>query len=454
MSRSELSPIERRVKKHINSHFNDPASARFVLAVSGGPDSMALMHLLHKLGIDLIAAHVNYQKRGGESDRDQELVEKKAKEYGYEVRSLKVEPEASEGMNFQNWARTVRYRFFRDLKQNNDAAAIVTAHHQDDQVETILQKIFRGAGLASWFGMEIREEELFRPLLDSSQAEIDRYVEEESVAYRVDRSNLESAFARNFLRNEWLAELEQFFPGWRQNVLRIREHASQFGAALDHILDEIKNSKDRISRKQWLELQPDLRRSIMLHWLKQKRPGVAVSSEALGELRHAEALSTGKSIQLTDDITLMRDREWFKLVFTGAEPASQVELRPAPLQKKKFRFNDLQFWIEDYGEPDFAKRLYLDVDKIVWPLKLRYWSDGDRFQPLGMDGRQNVADHLTNRKVSAAEKQNALVLQSFEDTICAVIFPLIENRHPPGTISEQMKCDDSTTRALVVELKE
>src|SRR5699024_2899767 len=110
-----------------------------------------------------------------------------------------------------------------------------------------------------------------------------------------------------------------------------------------------------------------------------------------------------------------------------------------------------QFRAKPYQNPDFEQQLYLGWDAIAWPVKLRFWKEGDRFQPLGMEGHQSVADHLANRKISATGKGRALVLEASDGIICAVLFPVEENKLPPGTIAERVKCDEFTDYCLTIK---
>lgn len=453
MSRSGFLPIEEDVQSLLQTHFSNP-NPSFVVGVSGGPDSMALLYLLFRLGAEALVVHVNYGKRGEESEKDATLVEEMAHQWGFDCHTLRPDTEADERKesNFQQWARGFRYDAFRALAAEHRADGIAVAHHKDDQVETILQKLFRGAGLESWSAMEVWDGELFRPLLHHGKDEIESYCKQRSIPYRVDRSNLESKFARNYLRNEWLEDLQQHFPGWQENVLRVASQAELFSSAMQWIAKEITDEQDRISRARLLQLDPSLARALVLHLIKRVEPGIQVSGEALHQLEEIAALQTGKSIQLTQSYFLLRDREWFKIVYEQKEALTVVNLGYRELREKPFSYNGLTFSIGLYGEdPDFEHSLYLDAQQLCWPLKLRNWKEGDAFVPFGMQGHQKVSDHLTNRKISAAHKRKALVIETFEESICAVIFPPIENRTPPGTISEFAKCDSGTEQCLIVK---
>lgn len=451
MSKSDLSPIEDRVHKALQTHFPDNQKPGFIIGVSGGPDSMCLLYVLKKMSVDVLVVHINYGKRGKESDKDAELVEQMAFQWGFDCQILSVDPEEAEGKNFQQWARSVRYDIFRALAAEYDTDGIAVAHHQDDQIETILQKQFRGAGLAGWTGMSVWDGEIFRPLLHTSRKEIEKYIEQENIPFRIDRSNLKSGFARNFLRNEWLTDLENHFPGWRQNVLRIAEQAALFDEAVEWISQQITDKQDRIRREDLLNISPRLRKALVLFKVKRISPDSPIGSGTLDELDNLNRLQTGKSVQLTENLSLMRDREHFKIVYQQPKSLQLLELSKDRLESGAFILNDIVFVIDEFCEPDYDHHLYLDADKIDWPLKLRRWRKGDRFRPFGMEGHQNISDHLTNRKISATEKSQALVLESFEDTICAVIFPPTENRTPPGTISEHVRCGETTRQCLTIK---
>ncbi|MDZ7690412.1 MAG: tRNA lysidine(34) synthetase TilS [Balneolaceae bacterium] len=453
MSRSNLLPIETRVANQVEKCFSSTTDPLFVVGVSGGPDSMALLHILHNIDVRAVVVHVNYQKRGEASDKDQELVEQLSLEWGFDCQTIRLDPDAAEGQNFQQWARRQRYEIFYDLMHEEEADAIITAHHQDDQIETVLQKLFRGAGIESWRGMQVWDPPLFRPLLTTTRKEIDDFVEERAVPFRTDRSNLESDFARNLLRNEWLSKLSDFFPGWRQNVLRIPEQAEVFSEALSFIEVQLTDDHDRLDLQTFSQLQPSLQKAVVLYLLKERDPGITVSTGALDQLDNLADLQTGQSIQLTEQFSLLKDRNYLKLVFEHVDSFSAIELEKNELVDRPFMYNGLIFAIEEFDNPDFDQTLYLDLDTLQWPISLRRWRAGDAFQPFGMEGHQKVADHLTNRKISAAQKDRAMVLESFEETIYAVIFPPLEKLTPPGTISELVKCDDHTSDSLVITWK-
>lgn len=452
MSKSELSPIEKQVRAHLRRHFKKP-DPFFILGVSGGPDSMALMYAFKRLQVRALIVHINYLTRGRESDQDAELVEQMAHMWGFDCHSFRMDHRKAGNENFQQWARDIRYRIFDDLRRENGADAVVTAHHQDDQLETILQKMLRGAGLASWAGMKIQEDHLFRPLLDTSSRAVKKYIDEHQVPYRIDKTNLEKDYARNFLRHEWLPDMEQHFPGWRANLLRVSEQAGVFRQALSTLINkEGRTRGGGLNRNFLIECEPELRKALVLEEIRSIDPDHTISRSALDQLNYLGELQTGRSIQLTDALELLRDRDRFLLQYIGDrkhETPHRMLFREH-LEHEPQSLGDIQFRCDSFEEPDFEHALYLDADRLAWPLNVRLWQHGDRFRPLGMEGTQKVSDHLTNRKVPANRKKEALVIETFEESICAIIFPPFENRGAPGSISEEARCSDSTETCLKI----
>lgn len=450
MNKSSLSQIEGVVQQQLLRCFPDTKSPQFIIAVSGGVDSVCLLHVFHQLNIEAVVAHVNYQKRGSASDKDAQLVKNLSQELSFECKCIEVDPQEAEGQNFQQWAREVRYRFFRDLVAKHNADGIAVAHHRDDQVETVLQKIFRGAGLASWSGMDVWDGELFRPLLHISRKNIEAYAKEKNIPYRTDESNLESDFARNFLRNEWTKKLSEFFPGWQDNILRVGEEAQNYQHALGWIVDHIVDSSG-IDKTAFDDLEPGLQRGLVLYLLKRKDPTLYISQQNLQRIRELPNLQTGKKVELTSYLSIIRDRNYYVIEKEEKAQFDPRKINQSDLEQTELALNNITLSIDPFNDQDLSQGLYLDVDAIAWPITLRRWKAGDRLQPLGMEGHQTVAEHLTNRKVSAVEKKHVLVIESFEETICALIFPPIKNQSSTGTISELAKCDSNTQKCLRIK---
>ena len=447
MSRSASKLIEGSVKEAIKSHFGKPPY--LIAGVSGGADSMALLYLLKQLKVKVHVVHINYGLRGKDSDLDQELVEGMAFEWGMECCSVKVNREDAEDNNLQNWARNIRYSVFSDMKEELSADAIAVAHHQDDQVETILQKVLRGSGPAAWQGMREKDGDLFRPLLAFTKQDILSYCEENGIPFREDESNKSSKYARNLLRNDVAPLLDALIPGWRQNVLDLPEKGRLTETALRHIYKTVTDSGG-INTKKFSVLEPELKKAIVKIFIGQNLSGTTLSKGGLEELSKIEELQVGRKLFLTESKFLFRDRTHFLLGKQTNKEFDEYKLTEESVQKG-FIYRNFTLTLGNKRGSDTD--LFMDASKINWPVYLRYWKRGDRFVPFGMVSSQKISDHLTHRKVASINKEKALILCGRDGTIYTVIFNEVNNKGQFGSISELVKCSGQTKKYLVISFK-
>ncbi len=410
---------------------------------------MALLYLLHQLDAKAVVVHVNYGKRDKQSDLDQELVEQMAFQWGFECCSVALNPTEAEGQNFQNWARDQRYQFFRDLQAENNADAIVTAHHQDDQVETVLQKILRGSSPTAWQGMSIWDGELFRPLLPFPKADILAYCEAEAIPFRVDKSNEDSGFARNFLRNEFAPKMDELFPGWQKNILSLPTYAHTFKESISTLAHQV-SSANNIHLEKFKELPELLKPAVLKTILDKVGLKGAYSKGQLKELAEIELLQTGKKLRIRNFL-LIRDRNE---ILIRPDETDEDSAKSALLNKDWVEKGVQKFGLSIKLNP-FPKKnadLRLDADLLSWPLTLRTWEAGDAFTPLGMEGQQKVSDHLTNRKIPTFNREKALVLCGSDGTIYAIIYPEKSANGEQGAVSEMAKCNPITQTFLTINI--
>ncbi len=424
-----------------------PQEGRLVVGVSGGVDSMVLLHVLQELNRPMVVAHVNYHKRGDESDADEALVRRTAESMQLPCHVLSVHYRRQEG-NFQDWARRIRYRFFDDLRQKHDAVAVVTAHQRGDQVETILMKVLRGAGPLAWEGMKEWDGVLLRPLLQATRSEIEQYAHDHKVPFREDRSNFRSDFARNFLRNEWTPLLDRQFPGWQQNILRLRDWSTQIEGALAEIEKQLKVTDDSWDFDGFCELPPELQRLMIRFWLKKFAPDENPAYGGLRQTGEIHHLQSGQFLSISPAIRLWRDRD--RLFFRKEDQPAQIigqHIEKEQLLEGNVIAGFAEFSLSDEYPRNYSEKLYCRLKDDDWPLIVRSWKPGDRFQPLGMKGRQLVSDFLTNRKVPSYRRKEVLVAVSSDQTICAVIFPPVSGLEPGG-IAEKVRCPEQPAEVL------
>lgn len=439
MSKSEYLLIEQGISNKVSRYFS--GTPKFVIGVSGGADSMLLLYAFKQLEISCFVVHINYGLRGVESDKDQELVEQMSFEWGFECCSVRLNTEEVQTGNFQNWARNERYKIFEDIAEEVKADAVVIAHHQDDQIETIIQKLFRGSSPESWTGMREWDAPLFRPMLEFSKEDILAYCDETSIPYREDASNSDPKYSRNFIRGEFSEKMNSLFPGWQQNVLRL----SDFGRLNEQMLDELSEiylERERIKLAPLKKMDEVLTRSLIKRFLEQFIP--VTSKGIIGEAYALLSAQTGSELKVSDSVILIKDRDY--IVLQKKAEFTEVIIKKEDIENV-FSVQGTEFRISEQVESE----LYLDAAKLSFPLSLRKWKAGDKIQPLGMTGTQKISDHLTNRKVSTVNREKSLVLSNSDGTIYAIIFK--GNDPGLGTISELCKATDSTKRYLSITSK-
>lgn len=449
MNRFESFPIVKTFQKNLVK-VSEHNSLSLICGVSGGIDSMLLLYLLHRFDVSCTVAHCNYQLRGDESDKDMELVEEVSAMWGFDCITARFDPDEARESNTQLWARDRRYTMFRDLKRELDADYIVTAHHRDDQIETILQKILRGSGPGAWSGMGIVDSDLFRPLLDVTKEEILEFAENQHVPFRDDRTNQTSAYARNLIRNDLAPDLDRLIPGWKQNILQIPGKASQFTTMTDILLEQVMAGPTTLNRDALLTLPEKIWPALIHKFIENNIDSGRVTSGELNQLTDLAHLQTGSYCEFGDSLRLVRDRDFFRLTkpLTGIHQPEILSAGDLP-----FRSDSFGIKIKSISWDGVINKnvLQLDLDSIKWPITIRHWSDGDRIQPLGMEGHKQVADVLTDSKISSVQKKEAFLIESFDGIICAVIFPHLTSTQQIGVISNHMKCTTATNQILLID---
>lgn len=412
---------------------------RPVLAgVSGGADSLALMHGLHALGYPQIIAHLDHAIRE-ESGEDAAFIRFEAERLGLPFVSTRIEVlkvAETKGWSVEEAAREVRYRFLFEQARELQAQAVAVAHQADDQVETVLMHFLRGAGLSGLSGMTYRrvipawdpEIPLVRPLLDIWREDIDRYLAEIGVTPRFDRSNLDTTYFRNRLRHELIPNLETFNPQFRQVVSRTAAVLTEDEAFLGEATRttwkicclEEGESRVALSKPEFLRQPTAVRRRLLRMAISKLRPdmrdvGFDVIERALA---YIDAQGNGKTVDLVArvDLTLLDDilviKAWEaelpdggRALLPGADFSSELHVGGAVSLR-----NGWQLWAEILPDvpldaPAQAAacpkgEVWLDADYLHFPLTVRGWKEGERWQPLGLEGHsQKVSDYFINVKV-------------------------------------------------------
>jgi tRNA(Ile)-lysidine synthase len=392
-------------------------SYSILVALSGGPDSVALLHLLHKLagqeGFRIAAAHLNYGLRGAESDGDEQFCIELCRKLGIKLYRRKVSLNRKRSVNVQDWARAIRFKFFDHLCLTHSFDFVALGHNSDDNVETILMNLFRGAGTSGISGMTGRSGTLIRPLLEFTREDILNFLGKNKLDYRTDSSNLESKYTRNRVRLELLPEVDTIFGTQsRDNVLRAAQiHAEQ----QDYLREQAQKALARVSSTTpFGKIVFDLKRLRRYH-SAIRRLLMALTYERLtGSLRGFEYAASSRALSLLDAEKARLDflAHLFCEVGGGKLYVYKRVKAPAEIPLKMPGVNDLEPFgimlratvleVSKVRKAQIRKggeSVFLDRDRIPGKLRVRAPRAGDRFQPLGLAGTKKLSDFFVDRKI-------------------------------------------------------
>lgn len=411
-----------------------------IVGVSGGADSLALMHGLHSLGFKLVVAHLDHAIRPESAD-EAEFVSQLAGSLGLSCVRERIEVRAvaeREGESLEEAARNVRYQFLFEQARRCDAQAVAVAHHADDQVETVLMHFLRGAALPGLSGMPYRRVmplwderiPLVRPLLGSWREEIEAYIAEVGLTPCIDLSNQDTTYFRNSLRHELIPELETYNPQFREIIRRMADVLQEEDRYLDELGEEawkvclisFSDALVEIDRVEFLKFSKAIRRRIVRRAVSLLRPdlrdigfnaierGLAFAAQPSisGEIDLAARLN----LSIVEDALIVKDwgaalPDWDKSLLPDrsyVEPLGldgQVDLRHGWRITASLLSSipaDFMTLAEGLGENE----AWLDFDCLRMPLTVRGRGVGERWQPLGLGGHsQKVSEFLINQKVPA-----------------------------------------------------
>ena len=380
-----------------------------VIACSGGLDSVMLVRVLHSLAVPFVIAHVNYGLRGEESERDQHFVQALAQELDCSLELLSAHQEIADHRNIQSGARSIRYRWFRELMQKHGAAAIAVAHHRDDQVETLIHQFIRGGGPSTLTGMGVFTHGIFRPFLSLAKEELLHAAEEMKWSWVEDSSNAGGDYTRNQIRHHLRPALLQINAGLDNAIVHrsgvLREWLSYAEKKLEQELQEalIISGDEQWLSLSWLQSHHAPRAVIHL-WLQAKGFDTEEAFKMLSATIGAQ--------QLSGEWALWREANRILLCSTQQMPSADFEIDTlagnTPLPSGMLQWAE---WANPSLEEMNANCVAIDASLHPLPWRIRSWKAGDRFKPLGMQGTQTIGDFLTHQGVPARLRQNVLVLE-------------------------------------------
>lgn len=394
---------------------------RLLIALSGGVDSMVLAHLLLHAGCTLALAHCNYGLRGADSDADEALVTQWAATHAIPLHVQKFDTKrllAAQGGNLQDTARRLRYEWFASLLEKEDYELIVTAHHMQDAVETMLYNLFSGTGIAGLHGILARQGQVLRPLLPYAKEDIVAYARAHEIPWREDASNAKSDYTRNKIRNELLPRVQEIFP---QAIPRLADNIQRF-----RDVEMLYQQQLAQYRKKLMEYRGD-EVYLAVKKVRACRPLSTILWELLRpfgfthkqmpDILHLLEAESGKHVFSASHL-LLRNRNHLILSALAPEKSHMILIAepswPASVHTSHFElYGKMIRWEKESQVPDLpTDQAMIDSRQLTYPLLLRPWKTGDYFYPLGLNKKKKISRFLIDIKMPLHKKEQVWVLES------------------------------------------
>lgn len=406
---------------------------KILLAVSGGKDSVLMAHLFKQAGFKFGIAHCNFGLRAGESQRDEHFVRTLASvlEVPFHVTHFDTKTYAAEHkISTQMAARDLRYRWFEELRADQQFDRIAVAHHQDDAIETVLLNLVRGTGIAGLHGILPRRGHLVRPLLFLSRKMIDALIRADAIEFVEDSSNLSAAYARNKLRLDVIPQLKEINPNLEETFERNMQRFAATEIVLQQAVAKVKKDicEERangihLSAEKIMALHPQ--GLLLFEVLKDYNFTETVTEEVLQSLHKQSGTSFYSA---THRITV--DRE--QLIITSIPLKDMLHhkmIHPADVQAQLGNHVMEISYSETVGYENDQHKAFTDADKLIFPLVIRNWQEGDRFMPLGMKNYKKLSDFFIDQKVPLPEKENIPILINGNGDVVWVVGLRQDNRY-------------------------
>lgn len=440
-------PLEHRVLHTIRSHHLFDSEDKLLVALSGGLDSMVLLHMLHRLHYSVAAAHMNFGLRGIQSDEDAVFCEQICRNLQIPYYHTSVETlahAAREKVSVQMAARHLRYTWFNEISKSHGYTFIATAHHLNDQAETIILNLSEGRSAGSLKGIPLRNGKIVRPFLEISRDEILNYAKEKNIEWREDESNLTDAYKRNFLRHQVMPLLENMQPAAISNISKTAIRMNEWNLLAEEMAEKIlhpcfeEKNGTTLLHLQTIITHPSCR---LLLWKALSRYGF--EGNIIDDI--AEHLAETGRIFLSPRYRITIDRD--KLFIESLEEKTpETTSLAGDLSTANFgryilsvRFTG-RAAIPSVIHPDTA---LLDGDKLNFPLTVRSWKQGDTFTPLGMQQEKKISDFFIDTKIPLPEKPKIPLVCSGDKIVWI-------GGH---RISEHFKITDETRKIAIIEIK-
>lgn len=422
------------VEKTLLNECKADKNSKILVAVSGGADSVALSYVFKEIGINFALAHCNFQLRNEASNEDEIFVEKLAKDLGVPFFSTKFETNKyveENKVSVQVAARDLRYEWLETIRKKEEFQFIATAHHANDQAETIFMNLIKGTGLDGLRGMKFKNNYLIRPMLKLEKSELLAFTAKNNIQFREDESNKSTKYTRNNIRLNMLPVAETVNPNFYTEMnnfsQRISEIQAVYKLGIEQTIKKILKPQGNDFYIAILQIEKhEACNTILFEILKQFN----FSNKQIIEAQNLLAAESGKQI-CSETHRLLKDRK--HLIITALENIDSSSIFQIHETREKLQMPDFLMDIclknaEKYSPEYRAKVAVLDAEKVVFPLTIRRWKAGDYFYPFGMTkyksdkvGKKKLKKFFADLKLSIRDKERVWVVQDAKDRIIWVV---------------------------------
>ncbi|HTB51781.1 MAG TPA: tRNA lysidine(34) synthetase TilS [Ferruginibacter sp.] len=389
---------------------------KLLIAVSGGVDSVVLCELTKQAGYDFAIAHCNFQLRGEDSGHDEKFVQQLAIKYSVPFYIKHFDTNAiakQEKKSIEETARNLRYEWFEEIRTGNNFQYILTAHHADDNIETVTMQFFRGTGIRGLRGILPKQNNIVRPLLFAKRADLEIFLLENDLTHIIDQTNAENVYTRNHFRNDILPLIEKNYPGAKENIFK---NITRFSGVAELYEQAIDQHKKKLLEYNGNEIQiPVLKllktsplETVVYEIIKDYGFTARQTTDVVALLQS----ETGKYVQ-SPTYRIIKNRNWIII-----SPNQSGEAQHILIEEKDNRvgFADKRIELQKFPNTNYTIQnsntiAQVSVDAIKFPLLLRKWKQGDYFYPLGMQKKKKLSRFFTDQKLSLTDKQQVWVIE-------------------------------------------